>query len=796
MKRILALILAVLMCMGMVTTAFAQESVETLWYGDEVEVEVAKGENGYNFLSVYPGRAYEMSNHMVSADGEHHDIPQTLVLAPADRDYTWTPDGLYSFGSSNYEVLYCCDAETGYEDGIYYKRLNLEDSNYYDKDAAASIRAIVTNSYPYVSVERMKDNLAREGFEGAEELTRAEIISAVQMAIWAYANDADELAYSRTFDVPSNSQWGTVFHDYTNEMNVWWETGKRKFSQDETVADRINALAEHLKGQTAVYAEKNQIIISSIEILESAPILEQEGVYRVLLQAKLNNSGSSEQDELFITVSVDGEVVKSEAVALGTEVYEFMVEAEADQLIEVVVSGSQVLPEGAYFYEPMGGRDISQSLVGVAEGVTEVYASAETLLTVPEEVFGNLVIRKTDELGNGIAGAEFTLYYCGEEEICLGTYAVDANGLLEVGKLAPGSYRLAETLVPNGYMVPKQDIAFVIDDNGTVTVEESETVSMDNGTMVIVNEAPHAAVVLTLDMSGTMYRYKMDGKRYVDVAKAKALDFVNGYANSSENNGKRMLAIACFDTDAKVVLNWVDVSTAAGLSKAQTAIKNMKVVDNGNASSNYVCTNFDGGVILTRNMLKQSAVQDIGKKFAILLSDGAPTVTVNADTDTVGTIKSAFWGNQLRADGTKYQNARCGGGWTHPAEVDRTLGYLATGANNVADLTCSYKVDGEEKEGIFIVGVGGDMGVQLFYDCVYGTRNGTRTTDVKKKPAVFNYVDALEGYSQAEIMKMTTGQWLNILADRIGGTYESAANSAALQAQFDYILEAIKDTTY
>ena len=298
-----------------------------------------------------------------------------------------------------------------------------------------------------------------------------------------------------------------------------------------------------------------------------------------------------------------------------------------------------------------------------------------------------------------------------------------------------------------------------------------------------------AAVVLTIDMSGTMYRYKMGSKRYVDVAKAKALDFVEQYAAAvSESGDQRLLAIASFDTDAKVVLNWVDVNTADGLAAAKKAINNMKVADNGSTSSNQVCTNFDAGVILTRNLLKQAAVSEIDNKFAIIMSDGAPTVTVNSDTDTVGTIKSSFWGNQLNAAGTKYQNKHCGGGWTHPAEVESTLKYLATGSNNLADQTTSY---GENKEGIFIIGVGGDMSVKLFNDAVNGTSNGTRTTDVKKKTEAFNNVEALIGMTSKQILAMTTGEWLNLLAEKVGGTYVSASDASALQNEFNAILEYV-----
>ena len=100
--------------------------------------------------------------------------------------------------------------------------------------------------------------------EYAYDLNKSEIIAAVQAAIWAYANEDSDYVYSRTFDVTTNPQWGTVAHDYTKQLDVWWKTGTRKFSTDTIVEDRINQLIEHLKQQTAVYAEKNQIIISSL----------------------------------------------------------------------------------------------------------------------------------------------------------------------------------------------------------------------------------------------------------------------------------------------------------------------------------------------------------------------------------------------------------------------------------------------------------------------------------------------------------------------------------------------------
>ncbi|MBR5633307.1 MAG: Cna B-type domain-containing protein, partial [Clostridia bacterium] len=437
--KILAIVLAVMMIVSCLSLyAFG---ADTVWNGSNMSVEIEPGHNGYTFLSVYrkPGHAYEMSNHMVSVDGGvNNDIPQTLVLVDASEKYTWTPDGKYVHGKSNYEVLYCCDAETGYVDGIYYKRLNLEDSEYYNEEQAAHIRAIVTHSYPYITLEQMKADLKAAGLAYADELTRADIISAVQAAIWAYANDSiGRYSYSQTFDIPTNTQWGTVMHDYTSEMDVWWTTGKRKFSKDEATGNRINGLVDHLLSLDKVAPAPEEIIISDLEIVKTVPVVGKDGTFSTTLKVALNNSGSGEADTLKLDVYVDGVLAKTSNVTFGTSDYEVTVEAMVGQKISAVVSGTQILPVGAYFYapEPMDidgdgvatSREVSQNLVGVASGATPVFAEAEVF--VPGET--ELTVTKTwddDSDRDGIRPDEITVRLSADGEEIAETVLNEENG--------------------------------------------------------------------------------------------------------------------------------------------------------------------------------------------------------------------------------------------------------------------------------------------------------------------------------------------------------------------------------
>lgn len=475
----------------------AQAQTSTVWNGGLVNATINKVD-GYTFQSVYqsPAHAYEMSGHMVSPNGVNHDIPQTLVLAPATEAGTWTPDGLYVSGSSNYEVGYCCDSETGYDNGIAYKRVNLEDSTYYTAENAAAIRAILTNVYPYVTMDAMKAKLAAEGFEGAAQLTRADIISGVQAAIWFFANGVD-YSYSRSFNVPKNTQWGASMHEFSSELDAKFAAlGKRQFLVDEEVGARVDGLRDYLKAKGQAAAENylqngadQKLIVSQLEIVDAVPVQEKENCYNVAVQVAMNGA-VSEGDEVALSVFVDDELVNTCPVEAGCSTYDWTVEAQAGQTVKAVVSGSQTLPAGVYFYEPQGGRDVSQSLVGVAGGVEgekdEIYVETETQLKAPASTAtGALTLQKVDQDGAALSGAEFELYTAGENAVLyVDTYAVDENGALTVEGLVPGAYALLETVAPTGYMGCEEPIYFEIDAEGNLVGEE-----VYEGVLTVVNVA-------------------------------------------------------------------------------------------------------------------------------------------------------------------------------------------------------------------------------------------------------------------------------------------------------------------
>ncbi|MBO4972627.1 MAG: Cna B-type domain-containing protein, partial [Clostridia bacterium] len=490
-RRVISIVLAVFICMNCLPTYLfvKAETLDSVWYGDQVAIDITAGEDGYTFMSLFqkPVHGYEFGGHMMGSEG-----PQTFVMIDTVEydNTTWTPNGKYVSGQSNYEVVYCCDVETMVKT-TYYKRLNLEDSEYYDDVQAAKLRAVVTNSYPYVSFEEMKADLAENGYEYAEELKLGEVIAAVQTAIWACAN-GEVLRYSASYRVSDNFHWGQPLHDISNlsGLDVAGK-GKNNFKTYEDVGKRIDSLVDYLLTLESVHADRNSTVVTNLEIVDSTPVIAKDDVYTILLKVELNHSGRA-GDDLSLDVAVEGEHVASQTVLPGTNEYTFTVEAKAGETIKAVLSGEQYLNRGVYFYAPKPedtngdgiatSREVSQNLVGVAGGKTPVYCEKEVEIPEIDGETASLKLRKVDHNGKPLTGAEFTLYAAGEKgDLKIGTYAVDENGELIIENLLPGNYTLKETKVPFGYITPAEDIKLNIDKNGYITVLEGENAEIVDG---------------------------------------------------------------------------------------------------------------------------------------------------------------------------------------------------------------------------------------------------------------------------------------------------------------------------
>lgn len=472
---------------------------------------VTPATNEYTFEAILCGKgyAYEVGQHMVSGK-----IPQTFVLVDtSDGKTSWTTSGKYVCGESNYDVVYCCDILTGLEATTHYKRVNLEDSNYYGPEASRHIRAILQNSYPYLTVDEMKASLKAGGLsaEFVDSLTRGDMISAVQMAVWTYANSADGaedgLAYFATIDTLKNDNiYFHPMHDYTNESWEWFP-GKQQRSYDADAAYRVNNLAYYLCTLEGVDAADDQIVISDVEVTRAQLLPGADDTYEVGMYVRLNQAGG-EKDYLKITVTSfhtndDGTVTvtnRTSRLAENTDTVPMAVKAHAGDSIRVTVEGTQYLAKGVYFYEPEGGRKASQSLVGISEGQTSVYA--EELFTFEEDIteMGLRIYKTTADTGSPLSGITFHVYS-----------AQPAQG--ETLHETPTASEIAK------YQIPENLVASIVTDSTGYAAA-----ALEAGTYLVVEEhnadqvkAPVSPFYIHLPMSETVTN--ADGSTTVQTVK-------------------------------------------------------------------------------------------------------------------------------------------------------------------------------------------------------------------------------------------------------------------------------------
>ena len=499
------------------------------------QVFLRRNNNGsFNYL------AYEMAIYI----NKDNDFAETCVMVDVSgSDETWSPDAAYSYGTNNYEVVYCCDLRQAAKYMEHYKRLNLESSDYYSKDAASHIRAIVQNAYPYVSLEEMKADLKEAGFSYADELTRSDVIAAVQFAIWRYSNeehpDGDIISrttYGGTYNAHAVNFF-TRLHDYRNELWDWWESSYRKTHYDEGAAEKVNALTDYLAALPGVQPEDDQIVISDVKIARTDLVPGQDNTYTLGLNIFLNH-GSNSGDNVTITVTTtdaDGNVTDTKTIPTGSETtYDLDITANDGDTVKVTVEGTQVLAKGVYFYEPEEGIEESQAMVGVAQGETRV--KAEKSFTFDREIDAGIRIYKTEaETDLPIEDITFSIYRVADKKTAddiptdeeIAKYAVDGNlaGTVttdETGyaniKLDKGVYLLVEE--PNDKIhAPIRPMYVVLpvkvetrDDKGeiVVTYEDVASLRLRN----IPNEPGKVSVILEAT------------KNFNDWAKAERFRFI------------------------------------------------------------------------------------------------------------------------------------------------------------------------------------------------------------------------------------------------------------------------------
>ncbi len=254
-----------------------------------------------------------------ASSGNSHNV-QTATLSLQDED-------------GNVYTAYCVDVEVDLAQKSKYTIEQMDVCKYISKENAEKIRAILTNSYPYITLEELRQRSNKNIYN------KEEAITAAQLAIWHYSNKKDYEPY--------------VWPDYgdvkrTADLRDWYLT---------------------LPGSTPTTEVANIIIAytvdgDTIDITYNADTLNADGT-EIQLDYGINP-----------TVTVISEGKDAEGLS-------HVVIQNPGVPITITVSGIQSLGEDVYCYYPEGGRQRSQSMAGVTDASSEITATKDIFVELP-----------------------------------------------------------------------------------------------------------------------------------------------------------------------------------------------------------------------------------------------------------------------------------------------------------------------------------------------------------------------------------------------------------------------------
>lgn len=368
-KRIWALMLTLLMTLCLLPGAAMAEGEEYYWHSKSTE------ENTKTY--------YQRSVHRICEGGY---IPAIYNIVD---------------GGGEQHNVYCCDYEvnilkTG--DKIAYRRLTLENSGYYDEEAAKKIRAIAFNSYPVLSLEEMKTRMDKAGYTLNESVSEEQLLSGAQRAIWQYSNSDsvnNQAAYN--FSLKIKDGYADVIKAPEGKYK---ESGGEYYNE---INENVQNVYDYLMSLNGKEASPGGIVLNGVQ---ATPLSTgTSGTVDVLLKFKLENDKHggisitlNEKDDL--TLAANGKTFPSrEWRDEGNGEYSVTLNGvTAGAEIPLTVSGMQYLEKDAYFYEPVSGRHAAQCFVGVAEGSTPVFARGSFRIDEKTERLAYLSVEKTSNI--------------------------------------------------------------------------------------------------------------------------------------------------------------------------------------------------------------------------------------------------------------------------------------------------------------------------------------------------------------------------------------------------------------
>jgi len=366
---------------------------------------------------------------VVDADGNYITDLDTKFTTGSRPTMFWLKDE-----DGNYVTAYCTDAVTGTNEGYWYSVSNLEDSDYYEEGAASQIRSIVTNGYWGTnegtgSLDTIVSNLKKaiENGEIENVVVSSETDGDGKEVVTYLSDIIGDMTEGEAMDATQGAIWSFANQEFGDETRFFGAVEGGKFPTEESALRRM-VYYEWLMSlkptvaETTIINEKNSVKDMSLTIgdkVADAEANKDNDKDNDVYHSELNFSLAfvpGENDDLIVQVEyVDFEgqtqLVTRRLAGPNTEGRTFdSVEKNADGsyvirglklseneefTFDLRLEGVQYLEQGVYFYAPVGGRDMTQSMVGIAEGTKEVDVSASVTVSFDVDENNHVVAERT-----------------------------------------------------------------------------------------------------------------------------------------------------------------------------------------------------------------------------------------------------------------------------------------------------------------------------------------------------------------------------------------------------------------
>lgn len=448
---------------------------------------------------------YVLNNQV---DGDGYEGPELQYFSPY-RIEAYMNSNLITmkncifalYNTTNNQVIpaYCSDISVLVNPDYTYRRINLEDSTF-AASASNKIRAIVMNGFYLSPIPgeseaehevRVDQELQRLGdAAGVEELTIGEAITGTQSAIWeaAHGNSLsfrDFVHSIYTTDV-SNS---VRYYDICNEERINGHTEytgsgdrvKLATANDRWIGNRIEAVYDYLLSLDPVPPSASSVSADSFkQVQEPVITYNPDGTADITVTTTVDVYMEA-GDQLTLTASVDGSYRSSASLNNGTQTVTLTLSnVPADQLdkeIELTIAGLQSGSD-VYLFDANGGRETSQSMVGMDESRLPV----EGTITLKPNV------RHQDRIINFYKTSMVATGTDTYDRVPLEGITFDIYFTAELNDYLTGRVQLPEA---EDYVLPEAaDFTLVTDESGRASINLTQHGMPDGVYLVVEREHP------------------------------------------------------------------------------------------------------------------------------------------------------------------------------------------------------------------------------------------------------------------------------------------------------------------